>query len=349
MHAQTKQPTLAESYARLKTERPQLRVREAAKELGVSEAEVVEAEGAQRLRPDWAALLERMPALGRVMCLTRNEVCVHERHGCYEKVEIHGGMGLVLGPDIDLRLFLRRWASGFACPQNLHSGTRQSLQFFDAAGVAIQKIYLTDDSDAQAYAELLKTFVEPDAPPLAIQASPARPADKPDVEIDAAALKRDWEGLRDTHDFYGLLNKHKVSRTQALRLAGAPLAVKMNPGITAEMLGTVSANDEPIMAFVGNPGCIQIHTGRAKKIAAKNGWLNVLDEQFNLHLREALVAQTWLVRKPTEDGVVTALELFDKDGELVVQFFGKRKPGVPERQSWRELLGRLATEFNAHA
>lgn len=349
MHAQTQLPTLAEAYARLKLERPQLRVREAAQALRVSEAELVEAEGAKRLHPDWAGLIQALPKLGPVMCLTRNESCVHERHGRYEKVEINGGMGLVLGPDIDLRLFLRRWAFGFSCSQNLHSGTRQSLQFFDSAGVAIQKIYLTKDSHAQAYAELMKDFVEPEAPPLCIQPSPARPAEKPDAEIDRAALKRDWEALRDTHDFYGLLNKHKVSRTQALRLAGAPLAVKMHPAITAKMLESVSAKDELIMAFVGNPGCIQIHTGPAKHITSKNGWLNVLDDQFNLHLREERVKQTWLVRKPTDDGVITALELFDEDGELIVQFFGKRKPGIPERQSWRELLGLLATEHIAHA
>ncbi len=340
---------LSTRYHQLKSERPQLRVREAAQALGVSEAELVAADGAQRLRPDWAALLEQLPTLGRVMCLTRNEACVHERHGRYEKVEINGGMGLVLGPDIDLRLFLRRWACGFACIQTLHSGVRQSLQFFDAAGTAIQKIYLTADSDAGAYETLLSRFIELAPAPFIAQPEPAKPAAKPDHEIDAAALKRDWEGLRDTHDFFGLLNKYKVARTQALRLAGAPLAVQMSPAISAKMLETVAAQAEPIMAFVGNPGCIQIHTGAVKTIAVKHGWLNILDEEFNLHLREDAVAETWLVRKPTEDGVVTALELFDRDGELIVQFFGKRKPGIPESPRWRELLARLAVEHAAHA
>lgn len=348
-HAQSPTPDLASAYARLKSERPQLRVREAAQSLGVSEAELVAAEGAQRLKPDWSALLEQLPKLGRVMCLTRNEACVHERHGRYEKVEINGGMGLVLGPDIDLRLFLRRWTYGFACMQTLPSGTRQSLQFYDAAGAAIQKIYLTEDSDATAYEALLSQFIQLEPAPLVTQAAPKPATPKPDSEVDVHALKRDWEGLRDTHDFYGLLHKHQVARTQALRLAGAPLAVRMKPGIAAAMLENVSASGEPIMAFVGNPGCLQIHTGPVKTIMAKNGWLNVLDAEFNLHLREEQVAQTWLVRKPTEDGVVTALELFDKGGELIVQFFGKRKPGLAESPRWRELMGRLATEHGAHA
>jgi hypothetical protein len=43
-------------------------------------------------------------------------------------------------------------------------------------------------------------------------------------------------------------------------------------------------------------------------------WLNVLDPGFNLHLREDLIASAWIVRKPTADGVVSSLELFDAGG-----------------------------------
>ena len=46
---------------------------------------------------------------------------------------------------------------------------------------------------------------------------------------------------------------------------------------------------------------------------------------FNLHLREDRIAGTWVTRKPTVDGFVTAVEVFDKDGEAIVTFFGKRK------------------------
>ena len=32
------------------------------------------------------------------------------------------------------------------------------------------------------------------------------------------------------------------------------------------------------------------------------------------------------------------LEVFDEAGEMIVQFFGKRKPGIPEREDWRTLV-----------
>ena len=47
------------------------------------------------------------------------------------------------------------------------------------------------------------------------------------------------------------------------------------------------------------------------------------------------------MRKPTEDGVVTSLELYDAYGETIAFLFGKRKPGIPELDAWRELVAEI--------
>ncbi|MCY1245812.1 Hemin transport protein HemS [compost metagenome] len=60
-----------------------------------------------------------------------------------------------------------------------------------------------------------------------------------------------------------------------------------------------------------------------------------------MHLDMSKIAQTWIVRKPTEDGEVTAIEVFNEMGEIIVQFFGKRKPGIPELKEWKELVAAL--------
>jgi putative hemin transport protein len=98
------------------------------------------------------------------------------------------------------------------------------------------------------------------------------------------------------------------------------------------------------MVFVGNHGCIQIHTGPVKTLRAMGPWFNVLDPGFNLHLREDRIVSAWVVRKPTSDGVVTSLELFDAEDELIATLFGKRKPGEAERGEWRAFAETLANE-----
>ena len=73
----------------------------------------------------------------------------------------------------------------------------------------------------------------------------------------------------------------------------------------------------------------------------------MLDPGFNLHLREDAIASVWVVEKPTSDGIVTSIEAFDHDGELMAMFFGARKPGQPERADWRTLVTKATAQAAA--
>jgi putative hemin transport protein len=55
----------------------------------------------------------------------------------------------------------------------------------------------------------------------------------------------------------------------------------------------------------------------------------------------AIRFRSWVVRKPTSNGDVTSLELYDQDDDRAVQFIGARQPGIPERDDWRDLIGRV--------
>lgn len=322
-----------------------LRNREAALELGISEAELVASavgEGVTRLAGDLRLLLKRVPEIGRVMALTRNESCVHEKDGPYKAISAEGMMGLVLGEEIDLRLFFSHWKHGYAVTEEGARGTLQSLQVYDAAGTAVHKIYLRPASDASAYRQLVSEFAAAEQSPgerVRPAPRPARP--KPDLAIDAGGLRNAWAALKDTHDFFGLLRKYGAARVQALRLAGRDFARPVGNDAALRVLEAAAAEGLEIMVFVGNRGCIQIHTGPVKNIKVIDHWVNVMDPGFNLHLRAERIAESWIVVKPTLDSEVTSLEVFDAGGELIAQFFGKRKPGIPEKKAWRELVARL--------
>jgi putative hemin transport protein len=79
-----------------------------------------------------------------------------------------------------------------------------------------------------------------------------------------------------------------------------------------------------------------------KTIRQLGDWLNVMDPEFNLHLNELEVASAYVVHKNTTEGLVSALELFDHSGEMVAQFFGLRKPGIPQKPEWKALLDGLS-------
>ncbi len=300
---------------------------------------------ATRLRPEWPAIIESLEPLGEVMALTRNASCVHEKTGVYRKASHHGQMGLVLGGEIDLRVFYNQWAHGFAVSEQTAQGVQRSLQFFDAAGTAIHKIFLKPQSDVAAYVGLVVRFSAGDqAPGIVVRPVEPRPTERADADIDVAGFHSAWDSLRDTHEFFGLLKKFSVSRLQALRLAEAKYVQRVDVEDCQSVLQTAAAEGVAIMVFVGNPGMIQIHSGVVKKIAVMGPWVNVLDPGFNLHLREDHIASAWVVKKPTVDGLVTSLELFDAQGETIAMFFGERKPGKPELCEWRTLIDGIQQE-----
>jgi putative hemin transport protein len=345
------------------------RHRDIADRLGISEAELIAAHidagqsaddamhdggrpggtllHATRLAADWPALIGALEPLGEVMALTRNVSCVHEKIGVYRNASGQGRMGMVLGGAIDLRLFYSAWAHGFAVRERSGDGDgdQRSLQFFDAAGVAIHKIFLKPQSHLDAYTALVRQFTAADqGNGIVPQASATPVPETPDADIDVAALREAWASLRDTHEFFGLLKRFALTRTQALRLVSPDFVQQVDGAGIGPLLELAAREQVPIMVFVGNPGMIQIHSGPINKVASMGPWLNVLDPAFNLHLREDHIHSAWIVRKPTTDGMVTSVELFDAHGDTIAMLFGERKPGKPELCAWRAIVEHLATE-----
>ncbi|MCY0977506.1 hemin-degrading factor [Chryseobacterium wangxinyae] len=333
---------LKEKWEALKAENPHLRIRNAAEQLGVSEAELLSTnvgEGVTVLKPEFANILTEVEKLGKVMALTRNDECVHERKGTYQNGDFSSPHAqLFVGEEIDLRIFQNHWKFAFAVVE----GDRRSLQFFGKDGLALHKIYLTKDSIEEAFDPMVAQFkAENQNEIFEFQAIAPKAPEKADSEIDAEGFKKAWTELKDTHDFFMMTRKFGVSRTQALRLAPEGYAKKIETSKVVNVLEDASEKNLPIMIFVGNRGIIQIHTGEVKKTMWHQQWFNVMDPDFNLHLDVTKIAEAWIVKKPTEDGEVTAIEVFNKEGDFIVQFFGKRKPGIPELQEWKDLVADL--------
>lgn len=327
---------LAERICLVLADEPKIRARDLAKRLSVTEMEVVasrEGIGVFRLTADHTRLFAAFTALGSVMALTRNETAVHERKGVFGPLEGEGHVRLVLGADIDLRLFLSHWHSAWAVSE----GGRNSIQVFDKHGDAVHKVY---PEAASAFDEIAASLAEP-APVPVPSARPVRSQENADSSIDVVGFQAAWRALTDTHGFFPLLRQFGVARAQALRLAPPEMVDALPNDALTTVLTAAASWDTPVMVFVGNPGCIQIHSGPVKRIVPMHEWINVLDPDFNLHVRLDRIAACWRVRKPTSDGIVTALEVFDSDGELAVQLFGVRKPGVPQDPRWTDLIERV--------
>lgn len=316
-----------------------------ARDLGVSEGRLVASlcgDQAVRLTTDVPGFLKSLPALKEVMVLTRNKAMVHEKIGQFDHIGIMKTMAQVVNGDVDLRIFLRHWMHIFALRQEKKNGALESFQIFDEQGKAVHKIFLRPESDKATYQEIIETFRSDDQSPIMEIDEAQLPSTPPTSKVDSADFREDWLGMKDTHDFYPMIYKLGITRYQAYQIIDDDLARQISIKVFEAALRKAAETEVPIMVFVGNDGCIQIHTGQVHNIKEMGKWLNVMDDTFTLHAYQPLIAEAWLVRKPTSDGTVTSLELFDEQGEELCLMFGERKPGRPERQEWRTLIEGLA-------
>ncbi|OYW84144.1 MAG: hypothetical protein B7Z22_11235, partial [Hyphomonas sp. 32-62-5] len=80
------------------------------------------------------------------------------------------------------------------------------------------------------------------------------------------------------HGDYHLANvmfRFDAPRLAAIEMVGEDLAWQLDAKAVEQMFASVAGTDLPIMAFVGNHGCIQIHAGPITNVKPMGPWLNV--------------------------------------------------------------------------
>lgn len=352
---------LIQQYQSLLADEPRTRAVDAAMQLGVSEAELLAAQQyhsvtATVTRLDEskiAEILKQLKKLGKVMALTRNGSVVNEIKGIYEKLYIsenNGKLsGIAINPGgIDLRLFLYRWHSVFLVESDAHS----SVQFFDKHGRAVHKVFTTADSDFNELVNLKARFQLDSPAPLQVAAVPAKEVSlvSPNAE-QLEELRASWAELADVHHFPKLLEKHQLERLQALELVGSPWAFELENVDLETILSAAKSEQQEIMAFVGNDGAVQIFSGKVDNLKQVGPWYNVLDPDFNLHVKTAELSRAFVVRKPTDNGdtVVTSIEFFDANRDTVLTLFGRRTEGKKQTPEWQALCDKLINKAQAAA
>ncbi|WP_208437539.1 hemin-degrading factor [Bartonella taylorii] len=334
----------AEMIIRLREEKKGVRNRDFAISIGISEAELVAAYctigKAKRLQTDVATLLEAAPRLGKVMALTRNKYAVHEITGCFEKIVQNQHTPITLG-EIDLRIFAKQWKFGFEYDVIILGKPAKSLQFFDQYGVAIFKLYSKETTNMEEWDKLVEKLLHEDQSSVLDILPTPFPIQHDTTELDVEQFRNRWRNMTDVHQLHRIISEFKINRCDAVKYAGNEFADELKVEAVEMMLHQVAEQEVPIMCFIGNRGCIQIFSGKVKNIKQMGPWINILDHNFDMHLLLAGIENVWCVRKPTSDGYVSSLEAFDKNGEMIIQFFGVRKEGQKEREDWRSLLSGL--------
>ncbi len=280
---------LRDRWYRLRHDNPKLRIRDAARLLGVSEMHLVSlgcGESATRLSDHWLAMVAQFADFGDVMALTRNDLAVHELTGHYAAGFGKAGELNELGGS-ERRLDLEQWAFAFAVCEPTAASNRYSIQFFDHVGDAVHKVYLTDRSDRAEYAAFVSRF----------RAQDQRPGSEPVALTTAGDLS---SGLAAASD--GVAGDHQ-QRSLSTNAVSTLLAIAAERGLD-------------VLVDVANAGALQRYAGRISNTCVTGPWFNVLDKAFSLHLREDGIARVALTASG-DDTRAIAVRAYDSRGASI--------------------------------
>lgn len=338
------QTVLKQNWDALRSAQPQIRIRDAAAKLYVSEAQLLATgcgDTAIRLNPDWIQLLPALAGLGAVMVLTRNAVAVHEVTADYHIDTITAEAARMRGHVLDLHLNLHDWQSAFAVEETTPHGIRHSVQFFDRYGDAVHKVYLTLSSHLAAYRALMASFRSTDQTPA--QTVLAKPP-KMSLSLkpsELEALKVYWQLPQPLYGNTAQAGALSISRYQALTLLTPDYVRPIAPLVWRDFMHQLVDAGLTLVISVANAGASQHYSGTLHKLLLIEPWFNVMDEGFNLHLQDHAIASLWAVRQMNHDGVITSLEAYDAEGEAIITLHGLDASLQADNLVWRELLASL--------
>ena len=337
-HALRDQPvaSLREAWDVLRVAQPNIRLREASLAIGVSEAELVASTcggDTVRLGPPWPALVADLALLGRVVAHTRTARAILEQRGVYpvRTVVTEPGAGIEVRPAFD------QWLVGFASREG---GVRQ-LAFYDRSGTAVHKVFVVDASRAEAWDALAHRHAHPVQAAVETLPPPRPTRVRPDAAVDVPAFRTGWAAIKGTEGIDTLLDTHRVTRLQGLRLVGTRWAARVPSTALARLLRQVAVDGTPLTATVSNRGAAQSYCGPFQRVYSTGRWLNARALDVSLQLRPDRIATGWLVRAPLFAGMAHALEFYDAAGEPVVRLSGARDANEPDPDRWVDLTTRL--------
>jgi len=322
-----------------------VRVLDAANILGYSEAQLLSTscgESVVRLKPDWEKILYSIREIGKVGVLTLNDSAISKNIGTYPITQLRKNVVTAISDKMNLRLMMNNWRMAFAVSENNKETTLRSFQFFDGHGTAVHKVYLTKESNAQVFNDIVEIYRDEDQRPLQhVEKCENMSMDNVLPKINISEFEKKWLKLSDVHDFQKFLSIYGIGRVQAYNLVKDQLACRVNNNGLNKILLLATEKCVPLMFFVQNTGVVQIQSGLINKVKQIGNWVNVFAHDFNVQINKGDIHSSWIVKKQTGDGIVTSYELYDRKEKKIALIYAKRDENRNIPTMWINLLNSI--------
>ncbi|MBQ0754028.1 MAG: hypothetical protein KBT87_09400 [Gammaproteobacteria bacterium] len=281
-----------------------------------------------RLQDEPAAILKGLHRCGTVVLSTGNAVAAATQSAQFSNLCVgSGGHGYLSQSGSLLTLQLREWRTVFAVVAPLGHIPARSFLFFDRGGHLIQRVTVT--GAGFAFEDLVCAMLhhEQHSLPLPDWSASAFSKDSQEgaiegnikIDVDVNALEQDWANACDDDCFDRMLVKHGINRLNAMRHVRDSYALAVQPDSVLSLLGMAAEQGVPVSYSVPNSGSLQTLIGTANALHYQRGGVLINVADSALSLKPSAIASAWRVRRRSERGIDTAIELYDCGGNQVLQ------------------------------
>ena len=284
--------SLKSKWEKLQSEDNKIRIRDAAKKLGTSEASLLSTEindGVFFLNiSDYDTFLSEVLSLDKIMLLIRSDSVVHEKTISSKDIQLRDNK-VFNNKSNELILEFNPTLFKYVFSQNkLHAKrSLRSFQIFDIYGNAILKIYLKG---------------------------------KNEIEFDNIVERYQAEYHYELQEPGNLKNLEPKSIIE-LNSSGKECECyeyDLKENILRKILTAASKEQIPIQIHAIGKGTIQYHKGLIKKIVDFGPWINIIDKTFNLHAMENHLKHVVLKKHQKDNDTFYYIDFFDKSNNYVL-------------------------------
>ena len=280
-------------------ENKKIRIRDAANQLNVSEAELLSTEVGDNVFylkiEKYNLFFKDLLDADRLMFLIRSNYVVHEVIVNTSDIDIKDNSFIYIDKDFPIVRFDSQLFRHVFFEQKTHAGKElKSFQIFDLNGNAILKIYLKG-----------KAFSCFD-----------QIADKYKCEYDYAIQKNK------SNDFSNGSKKGDVSLVETDYDLTLKFSLNKKIDIKGDMLRYFleksSSRKNPIQIHAFGDTVIQYYKGKIKNVVDFGPWINVIDKKFNIHIFESKITSAVVSEYIDAGNFLFVVDFFDIDNNNVL-------------------------------
>lgn len=256
----------------------------------------------------------------------------------YGRVETRHGRTILHGERSRIVIAPARLQAALAVTQRGPSKAKRSLQLFDRAGTLCHELRLRDEGRFADFDVLAELHAKG---PLAFELPASRRKRRYDQVLVAGALRELWGAGCKDDEIAALLEDADKSRAWALRTVGSIWTERVVGEGPLSVMRRAVAGHLTLTVTLRHDGVEHHHVGLARRLHSTGGRLVLRAPGFSARVEGGRSSSTWLVRRPTKQGVETSLECHDSMNRLSVVISSTNVQGPRQEKAWNDLLADL--------